>query len=164
MTKTLSIRFFLIIAAIVLGSFVFANAGITLHLPVQPREVQPFTFLSATTTSATSSNAIGGVANITGAQKVELQFSRGDATGTGNAGQTMFRVQVSADLGATWNDYPKLVLATSTTQAAQSNIFLSGTSTALVALDLRTDTFTSLRVVSLETTDGEATAKGLIEF
>lgn len=131
-----------------------------------------FTFFTATTTTATSTNDIAvndptqkGM-DIKGAKKVNLYFTRGGATGP-NTGSTNFRIQVSPDEGANWHYFNKLVqnLATSTDPTSLSSVTISAaTSTVIVSLDLRTDAFSRMRCIAVETTDGEHTCTATVEF
>lgn len=156
-------------ALVIFAFFSIASGAIDFRYQANnANEVQSFTFLSATTTTATSTNVSNpssgnGYLNILGALKVELFFSRGDTTGTGNAGNSIFSIQVTPD-GVNWYDYNKLLLGTSTSQGMQSPIIVSGTSTVVLSLDLRTDTFLGVRCKVVEITDGEHTCKGLAEF
>lgn len=126
-------------------------------------EIQGLTFFNATTTTATSTTGGNLGLNIAGAKKVELKFARGGATGP-NLGQSLFKVQVSMDGGNTWDEFSRLLLSTSTSQTGVATVQLSGTSSSMVAVDLRTDTFTNLRCVVNEVTDGEHTCSGIAEF
>lgn len=131
-----------------------------------PSELQYIPLLSATTTTATSTNdgTGGGYAKLSGAKKVTFEFSRGDTTGTGNSGQSKFIVQATDD-GSTWTDVSRLLLATSTSRTSfASAVFLNGTSTAFASLDIEDDAFLGVRCVVHETTDGEHTCIANVQF
>ncbi len=157
--------------AIFLGMFlsVFAVSVVVVKaidaLQTQTNSWQPFVLLSATSTTATSTNLAngGGYVVTAGAKKAEFQFKRGDTRGTGNAGQSLFKLQGTID-GSVWTDIGRLILATTSSQTIQSSVVLLGTSTATVSLDLRTDTFYAVRAIAIETTDGEHTVSGAVEF
>lgn len=130
----------------------------------QPFSYNPGISIVATTTSATSTAAASlGSMSLKGAKKVTFLFQRGDTTGQGNSGSTRFEIEVTPD-GNTWYDYNQLRLNHATSSVA-ATVTLSGTSTALVALD-NIDTFAiyAARVIIVEATDGEHTAKGWAEF
>jgi len=155
----------------------FAFGHITTNTPPAASEgtYQHYTFFAsstaqtdfATTTTATSTNITpwfnsdgrydNGAFNIAGAKKVTFYFSRGDTTGEGNTGSTLFEVQVTPD-GTNWYDFNKLVqnLATSTTPTTLGGVTISAaTSTVIVSLDIEDDTFYATRCIVKETTDGE---------
>lgn len=167
MTKTFNITLASLVVLLIafLGSHYVYGAVTTTKPTGAPGSLITYAFFSATTTNATSTNVNGGGGyfTIAGAKKVEIYASRGDTTGIGNAGQTQIKVQVTAD-GTTWNDYGKLIIATSTNQTMQSSLFLSSTSTTMVSLDLRTDTFFGVRCINVKVTDGEATCIAQGEF
>jgi hypothetical protein len=127
------------------------------------------TLLSATTTSATSTNiSSGGSVSLACAKKATALFSRGGATGA-NTGSTNFRLQVSSDGGSTWQYFNRLIqnVATSTGAAdytVESITVPAGTSTVMAALDLKDFAFDRLRCIAVETTDGDHTCKVGIEY
>jgi len=138
-----------------------------------PRELQNYTFFSATTTTATSTNlsAGGGFFTVAGAKKVTYYFTHGGAATTSIATST-FSVQVSSD-GLTWVNFNKLVdnVTNSISQnlTRVSSVAIEGaTSTKIYAMDLAYDTFYATRCVSLEGgaegTQGEATCTATAEF
>jgi len=132
-----------------------------------PNKFQNFSFFSATTTTATSTNTTDTVGmSIKGAKKVNLYFSRGGTIGP-NTGSTNFRVQVSPDEGTNWYYFNKLTqnLATSTYPTSLDSVTITAaTSTVIVGLDLENNAFSNVRVIAVETTDGEHTAIGTAEF
>jgi hypothetical protein len=85
-----------------------------------PDYSRAYTFFVATTTTATSTTQANsndpGFFIIAGMNTVNFFFSRGDATGHGNSGSTIFKVQVSPD-GVTWFDYNELGQITNTATA-----------------------------------------------
>lgn len=148
----------------VFALFVVAYGEVSFTESTQTNNYQIVPLLSATTTSATSTNqgGGGGYAKIAGAKKVEIVFTR-TGRSHANTGQTIFRVQVSPD-GTNWYDFARLMNATSTSQTGQSTVTLQGTSTAIQALDLRTDTFYGVRCIAFQITDGEHTCSANAEF
>lgn len=130
-----------------------------------------YTFLNATTTTATSTNAtnnsVVGSARVKGAAKITFVFSRGDISGTGNTGTSSFNVAVSAD-GTNWVGYNKLidnvVNSNSQTLTRVSAVSLSGTSTKFYSMDLDHDLINYVRVGVVETTDGEHTARAYTQY
>lgn len=137
-------------------------------LTSQPGYLVPFTFFTATTTTATSTNVSeGGYQVIAGAKKVVFYFSRGGAVQP-NTGSTQFLVQVSPD-GTNWYDYGQLRQATST--SANPNTYhirndsltiSAATSTLVAEMDMLG--FYAVRCIARETTDGEHTCSSTAEF
>lgn len=138
-----------------IGNFVNKTTGYTEY----------YTFLNATTTTATSTNnAIGdGAFKIAGAKNVNVFFSRGGAT-SANTGSTLFKVQVSPD-NVTWYDYNVMTanVATTTYPTAQSSFTISAATSTTIA-KLRDLGWYSMRVIVVETTDGEHTVRASAEF
>src|SRR3989304_2310651 len=104
---------------IILGAVIVIFAGVLFGGAISKKEPQitetknfgsvnnAITFFSATTTNATSTTANIN-ANIQGAKRATLYFSRGDKTGTGNAGSSLFHVEASrtnSTSDADWIDY-----------------------------------------------------------
>lgn len=127
------------------------------------------TFFSATTTNATSTTANIN-AYIEGAKRATFYFKRGDTTGTGNSGSSLFKVEVArtnSTSDADWVVYNKLI--DNVTNANTQNLTrvgsasLSGTSTKIYSMDLTNDNISFVRCVNVETTDGEATCVASIE-
>lgn len=119
----------------------------------------------ATTTSATSTNItnfyrattgdlIDGSFNIAGAKKVTFYFTRGDTSGQGNAGLSIFRVQATRD-GSNWVDVSRLLGVDVSASATSSVTINAATSTFTGALDIKDQAFKSVRCLVVETTDGE---------
>lgn len=132
----------------------------------------------ATTTTATSTNItafydntygryVNGAFDIRGAKKVTMYFSRGDTTGQGNTGTTVFKVQGTKD-GTNWTDIQQLVSATSTSVSnalVQSTAFITAaTSTLVFGLDLDYVSYKEIRCVVVETTDGEHSCAASAQF
>lgn len=146
--------------------------GITLHTITPPVETQDFyTFFSATTTSATSTNISTtngpGFLRIGGAHDVVFFFSRGDTKGTGNSGSSLFKVQVTPD-GVNWFDYNELGQIIDTYSA---NTFFTrvGTSTISAATStlqyaMEDISYYGARCITVRTTDGEASCKAVASF
>lgn len=137
-----------------------------------------YTFLNATSTSATSTNIDASTGSfgeidrgymvVAGAEEVTMYFSRGDASGNGNSGSSSFSVEVSPD-GSTWNDYNKLISnVTNTNSQTKTRVasvsIAAGTSTTIGALDLSDDAIYAIRCIAVETTDGEHTCKASAKF
>lgn len=127
----------------------------------------------ATTTSATSTNIIpyfdssgrlvSGAADLRGAKRATFFFTRGDTSGQGNTGKSVFRVQVSRD-GTNWNDYSYLI-GTDVAETATSTVTISAaTSTTVVSMDLLKHSFFSARCIVVETTDGEHTCSAAVQY
>lgn len=128
---------------------------------------------TATTTSATSTNKSltfdsngvpdDGSLNISGAKSVDLYLSRGDTTGQGNAGQSLFKFEVSPD-GTNWFAFNRL-LGDDIDQTPTSTVTIgAGTSTTHVKMDLQHSGFLKLRCIVVETTDGEHTCRAYAEY
>lgn len=140
----------------------------------------PHMLLNATTTSATSTNLADGGSGlvIAGAKKVVMYFQRGGVSNL-NLGTSTFKVQTSPD-GVSWYDFGLFKSATSTTQTwpaipttmtntTNNYIILgtgtgNGTTTIPLALDLTNFAAYSLRVIVVETLDGEHTVKVATEY
>ena len=117
--------------------------------PAFPKYEQ-YTFLSATTTSATST-AYTPAYPIAGAKKMNWYFSR--AWGAGNAGASKFSVEVSPD-GTTWYDWNKL-LGSDVSETATSSVHISaGTTTVTVSMNMENRAFQYARCIVEEITDG----------
>ena len=138
------------VAIIAIGVFVFLQ----MQKPAQKTESElkglvtntafpVYSFLNATTTTATSTasanGSVIGTARVAGADKITFIFSRGDATGTGNAGTSTFNVAVSQD-NSTWVGYNKLIdnvsNSNSQTITRVSSVALTGTTTKVYSMDL----------------------------
>ena len=133
--------------------------------------VQNYTFFTATTTTATSTNKTdlndAGYFVITGAKKVVMYFTHGGAATTSTTG-AKFSVQSTKD-GSTWVDFNKLIGADVSSTATSTYTIAGATSTIPVALDLSDDAFYGIRCVSTElvgaaATDGEQTCSAFAEF
>jgi hypothetical protein len=133
---------------------------------------QNYTFFTATTTTATSTNYSdgndSGLFIIAGAKKVEFYFTHGGSA-TSSTGTSTFSVQVSPD-GLNWFAYPKLVTGTSSAVIAQVQI-QGATSTVNANLStILTDAFYAVRCIVNEGTntgasgDGEHTCKAYAEY
>lgn len=153
------------------------TAKSTADVPVTPYNYKlPVTLLNATTTSATSTNISGGGGYLTvaGAKKVVMYFQRGGVSNL-NLGTSTFKVQGSPDGAEPWYDFG-LFAATATSSVPNlvryglTNVVVlgtgtgNGTSTIPLALDLTNFSFYALRVIVVETVDGEHTVKATAEF
>lgn len=88
-----------------------------------------------TSTTATSTNAMGysdangivfdGSANIAGAKKVEVYFSRGAAYGGSMFGTSTYAIQVSPDNGTSWYYFNRLVVSTTSPTSQIANMFVA---------------------------------------
>lgn len=144
-----------------------ALAGVTSDRQNNLAHQKNFDFFVATTTTATSTNTTDTLGlDLKGAKKVTLYLSRGDTTGQGNSGSSLFRIQVSPD-GTNWYYFNKLVqnLATSTDPTSLSTVTVpAGTSTVIVSPDIRFDAFQFIRCIVIETTDGEHSCSATVEY
>ncbi len=118
-------------------------------------KVTPLDAVTATTTSS--------AINVEGAKKITFAFTRANHS----AGSSAFTVTGSID-GTTFVGINKLVdnVVNSNAQAKTrvASVTLSSNTTKLYSLDLENDTFSEIKVVATETTDGTHTAKMLVEY
>lgn len=131
-----------------------------------------YTFFSATTTSATSTNIIAafdadgrldnGTVDVRGAESATFYFSRGGSTGA-NTGLTVFSVEGSPD-GTNWYDVNRLITNDVSGTATSSYTINAATSTAITSIDLTQHNFKRLRCIALETTDGDHTCRATISW
>ncbi len=129
------------------------------------------TLLTATTTNATSTDN-GSSVSIEGAKRAVFTFSRGDSTGTGNSGASVFSVEVSSVAsGATsspWVDFNMLIDNVTNSNSQQitrvSEVSLSGTSTKKYPMDLTSGNYQFVRCIVEETTDGNHTCAINLEY
>lgn len=131
-----------------------------------------YTFLSATTTTATSTNITAafdadgrrdtGALQIAGADRVSFMFQRGDTSGQGNAGSSQFFISASHD-DSTWFTVNRFI-GNDVSNTATSSYTLVGTSTAVVSMDLTNASYKSVRCIVVELTDGEHTCKAFVDF
>lgn len=143
-----------------------ALGSLTLDNPAQEHRFRNYTFLNATTTTAVSTNveqSIGsfgeidnGYLDITGADRVTFYFSRGDTSGQGNTGSSVFDVDVSYD-GTNWHDFNRLVANDTSATATSTTEALTGTTTVIYSMDLSENAFKAVRCSVTEVTDGEHT-------
>ena len=131
-------------------------------------EVQTYTFFTATTTTATSTNVAApdqGYFKIAGADKVTMYFSRGGLVQP-NTGISTFSVEVTPD-GTNWYPWNQLIdnTATSSDQwMVASKAIEAATSTSIMGMNLQNMSFYGVRCIVNETTDGEHTCVGQAEF
>jgi hypothetical protein len=125
------------------------------------------TLLNATSTTATSTGAVSAQ-NIENAKRVTFEFSRGDTTGTGNSGSSIFSVEVSDTSSVAtdtpWVDFNMLVDNVTNTNSQQltrvSEVTLpAGTSTKYYPMDLTSGNYKYVRCIVEELTDGNHTCK-----
>lgn len=116
------------------------------------------TLINAATASASSPEIV-----IAGAKKITLFFTRANHA----AGSSAFDVDVSYD-GTTYVDYNKLISNVTNTNAQTltrvGSVTLSSNTTSMVSMDLQHDTFYSMVVNVVETTDGTHSAFAVIEY
>jgi len=132
--------------------------------------IKDFSFFSATTTNATSTSDGSIGMDIKCAEKVTFFLTHGGVATT-STGTNIFNVQVSSDEGTTWYDFNKLVqnVATSSNAWQLDRVTVgAATSTTVVSLDIKNDTFSRARCISIETgaagQQGEATCTAVAEF
>lgn len=169
-----AVSMFLVVGAFFTSKYVYGV--VTRDITPLPKDsYRQFSFFTATTTTATStniSNPSDGAFRIAGAKKVNMYFSRGGATNP-NTGSTVFKVQVTPD-GTSWYDWnrliPNIATSTNTTGVVDSDYKVSSvtitaaTSTSINTLDLRGNSFYAVRCIAVETTDGEHTCSATAEF
>lgn len=121
---------------------------------MNPEVIVALNAVDATTTS----NAI----DIQGAKKISLVFTRTNHS----AGSSAFSVDVSLD-GTTWIAFNKLISNVTNTNAQTitrvASVSLASNTSSVVDMDLATGTYSKMRVTATETTDGNHTAKVMIE-
>lgn len=148
-----------------LGFAVYAVAEVNFSTTTQEDSYQNFSFLSATTTTATSTNLTGGggYATIAGATEVAFVFSRGGATGP-NTGSTQFKVQVTPD-GSNWYDYNTLFqnAATGTAPTTLASVTIAAATSSVVTY-MQNLGWYGVRCIAVETTDGDHTCSAAITF
>ncbi len=162
--KTLSVVI-ISIAIVVLSGYLF-QIGANKGKPVGAagNYYNSIGLLDAVTATATSSKTV----NINGAKRATFYFSRGDTTGTGNSGSSVFTIQV-AETGSDWIYYNKLIDNVTNANSEQltrvgSVTLPAGTSTKMYSMDLTSDNLNYVRCISTEATDGEATCSINLEY
>ncbi len=167
--------FFFVVVSVVWS--IQAQAAATrdqLTQPV-PRHVD-HNFFTATTTTATSTNAANladRTVRIDGAKKVIARVSRGGTAGA-NTGSTRFFLQGSYSGSTTvaadwfyigkWFEYASTTYQFTPVSISTSQIVLSGTSTAIYGWDMGAQSFNYLRCIAVEFTDGEHTCNVTVEY
>ncbi len=134
------------------------------------KELQLFTFFSATTTTATSTNQTNpelGIFKVAGARNVLFYFSRGGATNP-NTGSSLFRIQTTRD-GSNWDEYNRLVPVSGVYPGTSGDLARTGTSsiaaaTSTTVYQMEVDGFLGVRCLVVETTDGEHSCSASAEF
>lgn len=106
-----------------------------------------YTVIDQSTGNATSSDV-----RVSGADKVELYFTRNDGAFVAGQATSTFLVQVSPD-GTNWYWYNKLISNVTNSNSQDktrvgSVTIETSTSTVLYALDLENDTFHSVRCIA----------------
>lgn len=171
--KTLAIIVGLALLAPVVIAFQAFAGTIESDYPAVEKDARFYTFLNATTTTAISTSvdttfdASGrrddGTLNVAGAEKVTFYFGRGDTTGQGNTGLTVFDVDVSPD-GTNWYDFNHLIANDVSNTATTTVTINAATSTVIYSMDLQYDAFKFVRCTATETTDGEHTCQATVEY
>lgn len=166
-----NIKYFLPALLLLLGATVI-YAEVTFSEPTPSGEYQTYNFFkgggsaqTATTTTATSTNLTGGGGyfKIAGANNVSFQFSRGDTSGQGNSGSTVFKVQVTPD-GSTWLDYNTLLLNSATSSPTSFAFVTVPAGTSTITAYMENLGFYGVRCIAVEATDGEHTCKASADF
>lgn len=140
--------------------------------PTSDRGVVRYTFFTATTTNATSTNIVAaydadgryddGSLDVRGAKKITFTFARGGATGA-NTGLTRFEVE-GYD-GANWVDLNRLITNdVSGTATSTFSTTVAATTTSLVSVDLSQHSVQKVRCIAVEFTDGDHSCSALAEF
>ncbi len=172
--------YFGFIVAVLLSAFLFIAApvvfgAVTSRISTNnPREVQAYTLLNATTTNATSTNITDGSGSVylAGAKKVTFFFTHG-GTATSSTASSTLSVEVSGD-NSTWIAYNKLIdnvtnsISQNLTRVASVTIE-GATSTKTYSMDMQQDSFLYARCIATEPTaqaftSGEHTCKALVEY
>jgi hypothetical protein len=150
--KSVSITVIAFAAFLALGTYV--NAALFAPIPSPSPSFMPLkTLISATTTSATSSNTV----IIANAKRVNWYFTHGGVA-TSSTGTSTFKVQVSPD-GSSWYDFGKLVQATSSNMQPTVQI-VGATSTVEYGMNLDFDAFYAARAIVVEGTLSGASGDG----
>ena len=156
---------------VIAGAIIYMNTGTVFGMTIgnfvnkTTGYTEYYSFFTATTTTATSTNNLinDGHFKIAGAKNVTMYFSRGGANGA-NTGSTLFKIEVSPD-GVNYFPYNTLRLNQATTSYPNANatVVISAATTTSLA-QMRDLGFYSIRCVAIETTDGEHTCKAEAEF
>src|SRR3990167_9497917 len=157
MTSIINKKFLMIVSSIIVTAFLFlwvvgaVWGSVTFKVPTEtPNTYTNFSFFSATTTNATSTNTTDGGQYfvISGAKKVTMYFTHGGVATTSTGG-AQFRIQTTKE-GSVWQDFNKLIGPDVSNTATSTWSIYGATSTAAVALDLSDDTFYAIRCISIE--------------
>jgi hypothetical protein len=122
-----------------------------------------FTSTSVTPYFDADGRYVDGTIDLRGAEKATFYFSRGDTSGQGNTGQSVFSVEVTPD-GTNWYTFSKLVGSDISATATSSVTIGAATSTVQASMNLTHDTFKAARCKVVETTDGEHTCVASVEY
>lgn len=170
--KIKNIILFVLLVVGLAAFYTTARASITSEQPKPVNVQRAYTFFSATTTTATSTNIIAGydangiydtgAFNIAGAKRLTFFFSRGGSTGA-NTGLTNFKVEVSPN-GTDWIAYSRLIGPDVAETATTSATIVAATSTVAYSMDLDVHQFFAVRCIAVETTDGDHTCKALADW
>ncbi len=112
---------------------------------------------------AVSQTTVSAPVDIKGAKRISFVFTRTNHS----AGSSAFSVEVTID-GSTWVAFNKLISNVTNTNAQTktrvASVSLASNTSTLVSMDLENDSFSQMRVTATETTDGNHTAKAMIEY
>lgn len=169
----------LILGLIALGAVTYTKlsdgavgGSTTIDTPSSENRIVNYTFFNATTTTATSTNVPvtftngvrdDGSVSLLGAKKATVYFGRGDTTGQGNTGASVFTVQGTPD-GSTWYAINRLIEDDVSGTATSTHTITAATSTNAFSIDLTFHAWKSLRCLVTEVTDGEHTCSTTIEY
>lgn len=120
-----------------------------------------YTFFTATTTTAISTTDGSVGLDLNCAKKVTFYFSR--AWSGGNAGMSIFDVDVSHD-ATNWYDYGSLKIADAAKTGSSTPYISAATSTVIASMDLEHSTFSQVRCNVTEVTDGSHTCIAQVEY
>jgi hypothetical protein len=144
-----------------------AKASVSFTVAAKPSQYQNYTFFSATTTTATSTNVSDGGSYlvINNAKKITMYFTHGGTATTSTTG-ARFNVQTTRD-GTNWDNFNQLI--DSSGNATTSYTIQGATSTAYAAVDISKNAFYGIRCISTELasplgTDGEQTCAASVDF
>lgn len=166
---SLSVMVVVLAALFITGSVAYSGVNGPPISTANARALQPFTFFSATTTTATSTTDRSSGLSAKGLKRLTVVFSRGGATSP-NTGSTLFRLQASPDAAATrWYDLGLWLSPTSTSQTFINGQYgaalsLSGTTSQAVHVDLEDAAWVWIRCIAIETTDGEHSCEGVGDY
>jgi N-acetyl-beta-hexosaminidase len=129
-----------------------------MHEAIQSGIYRVITALDAVAATTTSEEIV-----VAGAKKVSFMFTRTNHS----SGSSAFSVEVSLD-GTTYVAYNKLISNVTNTNAQTltrvASVSLASNTSTYATMDLEHDAIYSIKVTATETTDGNHTAKAIIEW